>query len=337
MFLRFAHDLIYQPPKYQLRCQCPEVRTFQYEDVNYALFFDGSPVYPSDFQIKRDEDDRKGLLIRILFFHGATQDILTSQQQVKDFMKQLLQWFNPAIRVGIVCTVIDYPGYGDNCSDRALLGTSRLDDQIETLWDMFLKRYAIDSKMYHTDCNLVWSYSIGCHYACNLLTRRHHEIDYALLTAPFHHFSESCDYMGAGLVEGYRELSGTSVLPPATLMTGTAVYAYLAGKDRIFPPKYVSPRIKEKVDEMVIDHAADHTWFDSLVGAQVVASWIGMKIAMDVKTYDEEEALDSEVVEQRSDKVSSVVSSSSESKAGSSSSELPSSFSISSSSSSLLL
>jgi hypothetical protein len=216
------------------------------------------------------DDSGKSILVRVMHLHGANDDITTCYRTVEDFASTFVKWFHVQVKV-VVC-IIDYPGY-DNKGNAELLGTPALDDQIEDLWHEFLKKYPKGG--FKMDYNVVWSYSIGTHYACRLCVRRKHEIDRLLLTAPFNHISDSCSYMFSSLYNG-REGDGISCLPPK--MDKPHISMYFGGMDDVFPPNVVLPLVKAKAHEWVVDETASHRWFTSLVGAQVIAAWLGMAV-----------------------------------------------------------
>ncbi len=288
--------MIYQPPPEEIRkiekASLEDVNVERYQDISYcsysnsneSLYILPKPLNPS---IPR-------VFVRILHFHGANDDISTCYKNIVTFVDTLLTWFH--IPVYIKCWIIDYPGYGISTPFPAaleLLGQETLDIQIASFWEMLLSETPVVSpqigEITHTH-NILWSFSIGTHYAARLL-RLTATIDHCLFTAPFYTIADSCNRMGSSFYDA-EEGQGMCILPLAFKDKKPIVLAYLGKLDDVFPSSIVLPQIRARLHAWIEDSTANHQWFLSLVGVQVVASFIGMQLG---KFYVDDSVSDSDV------------------------------------------
>jgi hypothetical protein len=286
MLKHFVNTLIYKPPDPKIRNLEKQVIdrivVHKYKDLTYSFYTASNEELYSVTNISETETK---LLIRVLFLHGANQDIITCRTMVEEFVDTLKNWFK--VPVHVVCCTIDYPGYYASDSQRAseLYGSVELDNQIQDLWESkVLTQSPILSRFgpHNTSCNIIWSYSIGTRYAAKLCNRRPDIIDHVIFTAPYHTLTDSLNLMVPLWValDG-PNMDGLNILPDARIRQKPRIYAYMGKGDTFFPSDVVLPLVKNKLHEWIVDPTATHRWFTSKLGAVVVATYIGMRISID--------------------------------------------------------
>ena len=250
-----ANKMVYLPPSEETRKYFPAREINAWGNISYTI---SQQDPPQDSQI----------LIRVIHLHGNSDDITTTGPIVDDFQ----DWFHkyaPLPTTTVVMTV-DYPTYSGN-GDGSILGTSRLDDEIENIWQRFVAGYPNDG--YKAAFNVIWSFSIGTHYACKLANRRP-EIDFLLMTAPFDHLSTSAAPFWARFYTGPQG-DGICCLKPRE---GIRIMAYLASEDAQLPIYKVIPLIKSKVQDMKIESGKEHNWFKSGLGVKATAKFLALAL-----------------------------------------------------------
>lgn len=207
--------------------------------------------------------------VRILYLHGANQDITSTRVMVQDTMIEISTYLPPSYH-HIECWTVDYPGYSQH-GNRDLIGTKELDDQIESLWIQLLtgKKKGI---------NIIWGYSIGTRYAAELYNRRY-EVDLLFCQSPFYDFPTSYGGFGGAFYPPPRG-SGVNVI---NMGRKSEIIFYLAELDEIFPPKLSSELLKNKCTTMIIEPGAKHDFFITLKSSQTSGCIIGKFIEKNVR------------------------------------------------------
>lgn len=255
-FQHLKNSVAYQPP--------PFTEQKQKELADIIKFGNLSAI----FRCAYHSDPRPGVLLRIIHFHGNSDDIHSCLPHVDEFQEFFFR--RTTVPTSSVALIVDYPGFSGH-GDMSLLGTSRLDDEIEKLWTRFVADYPRGT--HAKEINICWSFSIGTHYACKLSNRRA-DIDYLLLTAPFDHISNSANTVGAYFMSG-PEWDGMNCL---RRREGLRIMAYLAEKDNLLPIKYTQGVVKQKADDMKIELDRGHTWFTTVRGVQHVAQFLALAV-----------------------------------------------------------
>lgn len=213
--------------------------------------------------------------VRILHFHGNSQDITTTRVMVKDVMNEI-SLFLPPTYYHIECWTVDYPGYSSH-GKRELLGSKELDDQIENLWVTLLSTVGKKGGL-----NIIWSYSIGTRYAAQLYSRRY-EVDLLFCQAPYYNFPESYSGFGSGFYPPPRG-SGVDVITQGR--ERGKVFFYMAELDETFPPGLSLSLLKTKCTQYVVELGAKHGFFVTLRASQTTGCYIGDFVEKNIKISD---------------------------------------------------
>jgi hypothetical protein len=179
---------------------------------------------------------------------------------------------------------IDYPTYGGSIDDKAILGTSHLDNQILELFNML--------KADDNGLNILWSYSMGTRYACALLRREY--VDFAYMQAPFYSISVSSTSLFAAYCTGI-EGGGLSLVDGIHRSpNNNRIFLHLGEHDEIFPCSMSLTRMKLLARQYIVQPGKNHMWFDTLEAAEVAAAIMGKEIGelylkRDLRRKQEEE------------------------------------------------
>lgn len=290
-FQHLQNSLAYLPPPFDAQKQKELKEIIKFENLSILLRYQPHNQVPP------------GILLRIIFFHGNGQDIHACLQGVDELQQYFFE--KGKVPTSTVVLIVDYPGYSGH-GDKTLLGTKRLDDEIERLWIQFVQDYPVDG--YERAFNVCWSYSIGTHYACKLSNRRP-DIDFLLLTAPFDHISTTANSLGAYFFTG-PEWDGMNCLKRRE---GLRVMVYMAEKDQLLPVRFMKHVVKEKADDTRIELDRGHTWFTTPRGIQCVANFLASAVysyslSLSDSTKSEVSAEVTELSQSEDSKLSSSVS-----------------------------
>jgi hypothetical protein len=231
------HSFAYKPPSPEpFISDNKDEKIKKFESVSYLLQ-----------TIKEDEEKSPKHKIRIFFFHGNSEDIVSSNIARLWVLINLTAYFPEKYQKNceISCVSIDYPCFGVSQDEISLLGSEELDDQIERLYEHLKLKDGY---------NVTWSISIGTRYAAALI--KSSDVDFGYFQEPFYTISQSSTLRGS---EYYTGLPGAGI----SLLEGEPynILLHQCEGDTTFPPHMSEALMKPYKTIVEKGKGKIHSWF----------------------------------------------------------------------------
>ncbi len=247
-FKNTVNNNIFRPPKY-IKAKGVKVEKLTLPNHNGGFI----PYCISTDLTNPDKEP--GIVIRILYNHGNSEDIMSSYPHIELFLIQLKKHFielNPLI----ICILWDYPTYGESTLTLADLDIETLEEQAKLIWDTLITLPPTSPQ--NITYNIVLGYSIGTSMACYLA--KEVDCDLIWLQAPFKELIS-----GSGR-NHLQSVIGPWISNKEYLMKknkNVRIYAIYAERDEWLD--YSKNGLD--VDWSILKHNADHEWFIGGVGS----------------------------------------------------------------------
>ena len=281
-----ADSYIYQPPSEATLRNYKNVKLdrVKYEDISYVIH--SFPVTVLDFTKEEQPNNnnatdnatitaiKKPKLVTIFHLHGANEDTVTTSSSIKTILEGIAEYIPRNGNWIIKCFSVDYPGYGISNKKYDLYGSDELHRQIYELYHFIIPK--------DSEYKIILSNSIGCHYACRLITQLHTDmINLYLAQCPFYNL---CRCNGAGWLDvAFYPLvkqTGMDILKskvPLYDRNKIKILAVMGEKDGTI---YFDKNYEDinKICDQVCRVPYSHDWFDWLECAHNTGAFIGINL-----------------------------------------------------------